>query len=151
MKKGCTRLIVSIFCSFLGLALLILINCGGGDGDDGNISSPYPNIDEIAGSYSLRATLTSASAPCGAASSYNNPAIEISTNGNDVTVHSTVPITGVYNSSDGSYSGSAGLLAIVEGINGIFRKSGSTITLSGNQHYHQLYCDISYDVIYTKK
>ena len=32
MKKDYTRLIVSIFCSFLGLALLILINCGGGGG-----------------------------------------------------------------------------------------------------------------------
>ena len=32
MKKETTRLIVSIFCSFLGLALLTLISCGGGGG-----------------------------------------------------------------------------------------------------------------------
>jgi len=42
MKKDNTRWIVSIFCSFLGLALLILINCGGGGGGDSSSSSSTP-------------------------------------------------------------------------------------------------------------
>jgi hypothetical protein len=155
MKSGYTRLIVFILCSFLGLASII--NCCGGDGDDeGNISSTFPSIDEIAGSYIREIALISASAQCYDSSSaliyklYNNLKIDISTDGNNVTVHSVVPIKGAYNSSDGSYSGGAGLLAIVESMTGKFEKKGSTITLTGQQNYHQLFCDESYNVVYTK-
>ena len=35
MKKDYTRLIISIFCSFLGLTLLTLISCGGGGSSSG--------------------------------------------------------------------------------------------------------------------
>ena len=47
MKKDYTRWIVSIFCSFLGLALLILINCGGGGGGDSSSSTPAPPPDNF--------------------------------------------------------------------------------------------------------
>jgi hypothetical protein len=45
MKKDITRLWVSIFCSFLGLALLILINCGGDGGSSSSEGIPCSDAD----------------------------------------------------------------------------------------------------------
>ena len=46
MKKDFTRLIVSIFCSFLGLTLLMMISCGGGDGSgSGSGSTTFAQSD----------------------------------------------------------------------------------------------------------
>jgi len=40
MKKNFHQLMVSVFCSFLGLALLLLVGCGGGGGGDDDSNSP---------------------------------------------------------------------------------------------------------------
>lgn len=135
---------------FLGLSLL-LINCGGDGGNEGSSNIAYPPaIEEIAGTYSLKANLTDATGICDSIPSLDNAAIEMTTDGMDVVVHSATPIRGAYNSSDGSYVGSAGVLHIAEGIDGRFSKDGSVITLTGIQRVHLLSCDMLYDVIYTK-
>jgi hypothetical protein len=57
MKKDYTRLIISIFCSFLGLTLLTLISCGGGGGDSTTTTiapTVTPPTQNIVGTYSLR-------------------------------------------------------------------------------------------------
>jgi len=56
MKKDFTRLIVSIFCSFLGLTLLTLISCGGGGGDSTTTTiapTVTPPTQNITGTYTI--------------------------------------------------------------------------------------------------
>jgi len=55
MKKDFTRLIVSIFCSFLGLTLLMLISCGGGGSSSSSSSGPTvtPPTQNITGTYTI--------------------------------------------------------------------------------------------------
>ena len=108
-----------------------------------------PDIGVIAGSYSLSATMTSA--PCGTyTSSINNPAISMTTSSNNVSVYSTVTVTGGYNSSNGSYSGAGTNGTVTETITGTFSKSGSTVTLAATLNFVDLTCNVSYAAVYTK-
>jgi hypothetical protein len=111
--------------------------------------APIPTISEIAGTYSLSGTMTGA--PCGSYSSFlNNSAILMTTNGNNVSIYSSAIMTGGYDSSNGSFSGSGTGTYFTEVITGMFNKSGSTIKLTGTLVFQDNSCTVTYGVTYIK-
>lgn len=141
----------------LGLAAATGVAISGGGSGGGGAppsGSTVPDRAEIPGSYSFVGT--ESSDPCNIGSStLSHPGVPFTATNGMVNIHSSATMTGPYNSSTGSYSGSGTHGHLKETFNGTFMKNGA-VTARGNLSFEYLSgpnagCVVNYNATYTKQ